>query len=224
MNAFSARRIYSSPVTGRQSGMAIGLILVAVALIATLGVTIALSSLNNYGTNYTPKKDALATAVINQGRNLRAGIATMTANGTAISSITLDTSGGTGLYNPSSGGVEPQSPNPAMLANSSATWTWKVDGSGNPVVKLYNVGNSANADYVMALPYIDPYTCTSIDNILHGITYTPQLAASVASDWQTAATSIDLSASNSGTQGWTEGCYMDSSGSNYVYVMTVRPQ
>lgn len=219
----------------RQNGFSIGVILMAVALLGALGTAVMLASRStSSGLSDTEAHDRVTAAIlINQARNLKNGIASMTAKGIRISSITFDTSGVAGLFNPSIGGTDPQTPpTPDAMWPGGYTWVWKVNSSGNPVVKLYNVGISANPDYVIALPGVAGETCYGVDMILHGYgnifnsgDSVPMLSAGPFSAWQSsaAATAVDLSASNSGTQGWQEGCFETPDG-DYVYIATVRAQ
>lgn len=213
----------------RQSGLAIGVILVAVALVAALGMVIAASSSYVFGYNSTPKDDALATALIAQARNLRGGVDTMTARGTSIKSITFDTSTTAGLFNPTIGGTDLQAPVPMAQASTSTGWIWKVDASGNPTLNMYNVGTS-QTDYAAVLPNVEYHVCEDINYILNNYWGIPGLnpANATFTNLTTPATTVDLSASNSGTQGWSEGCYVPV-GSNwttgpFVYIVTIRAQ
>lgn len=217
--------LHQCPV--RQDGLAIGVILVAVALVAALGMVIAASSSYVFGYSSTPKDDALASALIAEARNLRGGVDTMTARGTSISSITFDTSTTAGLFNPSIGGTDLQAPVPMAQASTSASWVWKVDASGNPTVNMYNVGTS-QTDYVAILPNVEYHVCYDINGVLNNYSGIPGLnpANATLTNLTTPATVVDLSASNSGTQGWSEGCYVPV-GSNwttgpFVYIVTIR--
>lgn len=212
----------------RHRGMAISLILIAVALVAVLGLALFYGSQSNPGTRQYPQSHALASALIEQAHNIRTGMETMSASGIPIGAITLDTDGTHGLYNPNIGAMEQQK----LPASIGGIWIYKVDTSGNPVVKLNGYGGDANPDYVLAVESVNMDVCGQINEILWGVKpndidanyLAPLLAAGTTSDWTTPATPIDLSASNSGTQGWSEGCARDAGQVNYVYWLGIRAE
>lgn len=212
------------------SGFALGLILIAIALMSAITIALMLSSRTNLGEWDYNKARTLGAGFVAQGRALRDGVAAMTGNGADITTITFDTSGTAGLFNASIGGTEKQVPDAEAIWSSTATYVWKVDSNGNPVVKLNGVGADANPDYVVMLPNVSTQACLGINIVLHAQGIIPQLNASLPlSSFTTPGTPIDLSASNSGTQGWSEGCFyfLDTSngGSQVnVYINTIRPE
>lgn len=215
----------------RQKGVAISLILVAVALLIAISTAIMMSNKTNSGSSQMENNRVNGEAILAQARNIRAGIEDMTGQGIQINTITFDTSGTSGLYNPSVGGTEPQPPltYPTYLhfSTSPANWIWKVDGSGNPVVKINGLGIDANADYVIIQPDLSISACYGVNQLLHGTATPPTVTGPATfSAWTTPATAIDLSAANA-TSGWTEGCFKyvdETSTTRYVYISPVRAQ
>lgn len=202
-----------------QTGIAISLILAAVALLAAMGALIAYSTRIGGQLSSHNADVADAMTLINQMSNIREGIKAMVARGVPLETISLDTNNGTapstgysinttGLYNPSLGGTEPQVP--PQRANeayypSYYTWHLATDGAGNPMVKLKNVGTTAGADLVVTLAGVRKGVCEQINKILNGTsastwpTITPASGTtgySVNADWgnRPSSTMIDLSA------------------------------
>lgn len=219
------------PPAMRQRGMALGLILVAVALMVGIGIAIMTTNYINLGDYHDPSASTAGATVLDQARNLRMGIEAMTNRGIPISAITFDTSGTSGLFNPSNGGIETQPPltYPTYIrdTNSPTNWVWKVDGSGNPVVKINGLGIDANPDYVLIMPDLSYEACKGVNQLLFNYPPPPTITGPATfSAWTTPSAAIDLSASGA-TGGRTEGCfiYVDENGvTRYVFISPVRAE
>lgn len=226
---------FPSTQPGRQRGVAIGVILTAIALTLVLGIALVAANFTNTGYANRPKDDTYAAALIAQARNIRAGIDMMTGRGIPISSITFGTSGTTALFDPQYGGAEIQPPIPGARSSTTTGWVWKVDANGNPTVKLYNVGINSNPDYVAILPNIDYETCSNINSQLNNDGSIWHMASNSANyiDLTTPARPVDLSFYAGHTFGHLDGCYLandgtwpsaTSMGGSYVFIVTIRAQ
>lgn len=199
-------------------GLAISTILLAVVLLAAIAVTIAMSSRSSNGNSSTQQAKLNAATLMNQAANMRIGFDRMAANGTDPTTITFDTSGTAGLFNPTVGGTVQQFPPSAAYKTPPGTPQWYY----NQNVKLEGIGTS-NADYVVLVTNISGAVCNSIMNQLYGMATPLQSAAATATIANlTSNAAVDFTSdSNHATQNRPEGCFGDVTGNFWVYYKAV---
>lgn len=198
----------------RNSGFAIGMILLVIVLIGAIvgAIAVASRSSNTNASGETAKIQA--SALLQQGINLRSGYDLMLARGADAGAISWDTSSPNGLFHPTDGGAVKQTPpSEAIVASADAVWKYKK------VVSLMGVGIDGNDDYVGVVANVKLKHCQYINHILYGMDTSatpPTAAAGSLADWQTEVTAINLSADASVT-GKPEGCIQTTTAGSYVY-------
>lgn len=202
-----------------QAGFAIGTILLIVALIAVISGAIALASRSTNTSTAEQSAKVLASTVVQQGTTMRGGFEKMMVSGLSIATVTFDTTAATGLFNPTDGGAVQQFPPAESLLTTTNQWVYKVDGSSNAVVKLKGIGVTATEDYMIALADLKQAVCEQINKLLYGSTTVPTLSVGAAADWNTAVTTLDLSADNA-VDKKPEQC-VKTTDSKYVFYKTV---
>ena len=172
----------------RQSGFAIGAVLLVIALIGVVAAAIAAATRGQTNTNTTTQQDTTnASALMYQAATLDGAFSRMVANGQAATGVTFDTTATTGLFNPTTGTSRPANP-PATAFTSGVPGTWTY----NKLVKLNGVGTAAAADYVVALTGLTSTVCAAINTKLVGAATIPNSTA--ASTAWAAGTAVDDSA------------------------------
>lgn len=208
----------------RTRGLAISTILLAVVLLAAIAVTIAMSSRSSNGNSSAQQAKLNAATLMNQGANIRIGFDRMAANGTDPTTITLDTSGTAGLFNPTIGGTVQQfPPSAAFTGGTAGSWYYGTN------VALEGIG-TASSDSVVFVTDITKPVCQSIMNQLYGVAITNNptqtaaanaTAANIASGGVSGAlgTAIDFTSdTNHATQNHPEGCFQElTPGTKYIY-------
>lgn len=187
------------PLPYRQRGLSMGLIMVAVALLAVIGMALMLSEKTGTLTSETRIAGVRAATLVQQAATLRSAWQNMARQiGTPVY-LEFNTSDmAMGLFNPSAGTTEVQTPPVAAFANTAnVNWIYKVDGSsgingGNPVVYLNNVGDANTTSWLVAVTGLQSGVCGQINQQLLGTTVIPAPAAGASTDWETPATVIDL--------------------------------
>lgn len=182
-------------------GLAIGLILLAILLLAAIAIAIAWGARQKSGGADEAKM--LATSILNEGATLKRGYDGLTVQGVPITSIAFDTTADTGLFNPTNG--IPAQILPAQALVRSATWiqlwdtngSWhSVEGAGtsftqDPSNNWYPTPQAPYNDYLAVLPYVSRNVCAAINTLITGSSHIPQLVDSVG-QW----TAIDGSGGN----------------------------
>lgn len=157
----------------RVRGLAIGFILLAVILIAAIGIAIAVGARGK--TSSLEESSALASAIVQQGVNIRLAVDRMVGDGVVKTAafITLDTDAHTGLYNPAFGYLPQQLPPAAAFTGSSAPSQWQLISrtSGSyPSIYAYGAlsigGMTLSSTYVI-LPYLTRSVCGAINYALY---------------------------------------------------------
>ncbi|MBZ0158350.1 MAG: hypothetical protein K8I29_19305 [Alphaproteobacteria bacterium] len=200
---------------GNEKGFIHTVILGAIVLAIAMAALWANTGKTNSSLASSKAAYGRATSVIEQGATFRLGFETIVANGVASSSVTFNTNSSTGLLNPSLSGISQQYPDKTLLATTTNTWVYKVDGSNNPVVKVQGIGVDASADYMVILPDLTQAACQNINQAITGSTSIPAPAAGTLAAWSTAATAIDLSA-DAAINKLSEAC-VQTTDTKYVY-------
>ncbi len=203
----------------QQRGVAIGLVLVIIALLAALGALMMSSSRGSFTNSNQEMNRINATSVMEQGMNLKLGFERMFPYVNA-DDVTFDTDATNGVFNPSKGGAMVQIPSPkAVVTPGTDVWVYKK------TVKIKGIGLDANPDYLVALPNVTLETCRHINNQVHNtaLSATPPTGAGTLADWKDGVdgsdTAVDMSAV-AAVDTWSEGC-MATSDTKYVHFQVV---
>lgn len=203
-------------------GLALSVILLAVVLLAALGVAVAIGSRSGPTNISSQKAKILAATLLHQAQAYRdADLAMMQAKGMPYFNPDLTTSGFYSMTDPAQGYTEPQQPpTDAYVSAASATWILKKDTSnGNATVTLMNVGTTA-ADYTIATVNLKIGVCQQLNQLLGGSTTIPVETVGTSTAWSTAATVMDLSG-EAAVNGKTAQCVQTMDG-QYVFYSTLR--
>lgn len=187
----------------KEEGIAIGAVLVIVALIAAVSVYLASGSRSRVEDPAGASNQLRSSAVLSQASALRDGFNVMVVRGTAPAAITADATA-TGLYNPTTGGASPQSPSADLFANPAAPSEWAIG-----TATVANIG-TATADRILFLEGLNDNVCASINTQLHGSATIPSVTAT--------AMGAAANFANSGNPGRMEGCVeLGTTGTNVYY-------
>lgn len=206
-------------------GIAIGIILTAVAVVVALGIAMTFSMRNSVAVSETNSQALLATTILTQAATLKSAIilaqaksgASMESQHLNTNSFTYTTSG-VGVYNPVDGADDPVTPPSGSITSSSTGWRWFGDGY---TAALTFPGSDGYYHYPITLSYLQQGVCAQINKSLTGSANIPVLTRSL--DLQTITGWIDLSAdSNSNAiSGYFEICFQDNRGV-YQYFKVVQ--
>lgn len=206
-------------------GIAIGIILAAVAVVVALGIAMTFSMRNSAAVSETNSQALLATTILTQAATLKSAIIlTQAKSGASMESQHLNANGfsytasGVGVYNPVDGADDPVSPPSGSITSSSSGWRWFGD---NYTAALIFPGFNGYYYYPITLSYLQQGVCAQINKSLTGSTSIPVLTRSL--DLQTITGWIDLTAdSNSNAiSGYSEICFEDNRGV-YEYYKIVQ--
>lgn len=178
----------TSRFSSTQHGMALGVILVCVALIAVIGATLAIASKTGSATSETREQGLLAGTILTQANLLKTGLMLKKfSQGDAY----LNSSQNYGVYYPNSGTMETQTPPIAAFAdNSNMSWTYYYCCWGQGI-KFMGVGLSNAYDSFMELGGLKKGVCQQINQQLLGTTNIQAPATYTWAQWQ--AGGLDLS-------------------------------
>lgn len=158
----------------RQNGIAVGMLLGIVALVAIIGIVVAGSLKSDENSVLSDATNKLyAGAVMNQAGDLKTGMNMIVAGGTGLvgvtkANITLDSAaynpltGTVGLFNAANGGAEFVSVNNVILTDSTTTWLYSAE-AGTSTVDFD--GNGTNDD-MLYLKNIKTEICNAINSAL----------------------------------------------------------
>ncbi len=182
-----------SKTINRQSGFAIGTILLAVILIAAIVSAIAIASRGSSTQSGREQARVQASTLLQQGANLRSGFERMVANGNDRGSITASADGADQAANCTNAAVT--NPNPANAVNclyhttEGGTTVQQIssaamDPAGGNMTRYYlirgvilsGVGNGNNI--VVALGDLRLDVCRQINNQVNGMLVTADPPAS----------------------------------------------
>jgi hypothetical protein len=212
------------PYLHANAGIAIGPILFIIAILAILAAAIAASSSSfNASTNSEGDK-AKASALIQIGDNLRAGMDRLTMeNGIAYNAWTINptnTSNNVDLFSPAGGGITPPS---IAMAGNPASDVWFYPQGAVPGIGVSN-GNTLQ----LALLNVTQGVCAEINNRANGQAIAPSgndlgnfaipaasgnIATSSNANWPQTNTAF----SNLNLTGRMVGCVNDSNGGSTGY-------
>lgn len=148
-----------------ERGLAIGVILLVVILVAAIGTAIAVSARGKS----SPKDSAksYASAIMQEGTNLRIASQRMVGDGVVKTAafITLDTNATTGLYNPAFGYLAKQYA-PASALTAPADWQIKAVTSGS-LPNIFAYGGMGGVDSTAVfIPNLTKEVCSAINYAL----------------------------------------------------------
>lgn len=191
----------------QQKGVALGVILGAIALIAAIGFALVSGSRQTTTNTATEKTKLDAAALMTQGVNLRDGVTRMLSNGVDVNNITADAAANTGLYHPTDGGAVQQVAPPTAVTTAT---DWALGD-----VQANAVGTTSGDDVIVYMGNVTQSVCGVINTQLRGDSTIP--AAGVALADFAAGTAADLSAVAGATS---EAC-VEETGGAYVYYTVV---
>lgn len=217
--------------TKHQRGVALlSIVMVVVALLALLGGIVSSSRGNTASTSEHTTK-LLATSIIDQGNNISVGASMMLSKGRSMVEVTDNstddgTGGVYGLYNPTVGGSQVQTP-VADALDTSQKWILKIDPAATtdatrPLFTASNVGTAA-ADYAVVLGDVKLAVCQQINAIVHGLSVTAvpdTVTTGALAAFTAAAGSVTTDAVKH--NGWQNGCVKTTDG-KYAYFNTLKP-
>lgn len=214
----SNRRFFFEACSRPPKGLALGMILLAIVLLAAIAVAIAVSARGDNGNAATEKNKTLASAIIQQGNTIKAGYdnysQTMGVSSCYIAlwdnSVPATTPVGHwyGLYDPTYSNILHQYPPPDAFADpTGATWMWKYSVC---VPLVHEPGFTAN-EAVIA-PDLTQGVCQQINQALYGTTAVPT-STEALSVWEVHTVGSTVYPSNANQA---QACVSTSDG-HYVY-------
>lgn len=192
----------------QQRGFAVGAVLLAIVLMAVVAGAIALGNRGSNANSAEQTARVNAATIIQESTNLRQGFDIMLARGTTVSTITFDATVNSGLFNPNTGGAQPQTiPGSAQITPSP--WVYKA-----ATLKVRGVGTDSGGDYAVVAVGIKDTVCQQIMQSLYNSSTLPASAVAESS-WGTAGTLVDLSAGIVGIDNRPEGCVTTTDGTDH---------
>lgn len=198
-----------------QKGFFNQMLLAGVAIMGVIGAYYMQSMVKTTKNTTRDEASMAAGTINNQLTALLNGAETFEMNGGAMSTLTMDNNGSTGLYNAANGGlVKPAVP---VKALETTTELWRYNNN----VKIKDLGNDASADYVFTLTDVKEDVCQQVNKALHGTADDAAPAASGATlaAWQTGA--VDMSTGIVGIDGKPYNCVGTSDSKFVVYGVAV---
>lgn len=200
----------------RQSGMAIGLILIALALVGILAVSLAASNSGNFFQIENQQSKTYAGIILKQASNWH-----------DAHTLKQYADGKTGYYivqsdmtDINTGWIEAQQPpNDSFTSASSAQWIYKAINTGQPAVRLANTGSNGWVQTVVLVNLKQP-VCEQINYLLQGSTTVPVETVGTSSNWSNPSTVMDLTGETA-TSGKPNQCVQASDGP-YVFYATIQ--
>lgn len=203
----------------RQGGF-IGVIFVAIALLAIVMVALGLMSRSSNGSTSEQSAKTNASILLKQTSDFKIGFDTLVLK-IAPSAVTFDTAANTGLFDPSANAkyaVKHIAPSSAQTASTSY--------SLHALVSLPGIGAAGNSpDVVAVLPNVTAAVCKQIHKALYNDdTGTFATSAGSLADWTGGVAAINDSASVSAVYlNHFEGC-VAASGSELIYYKALAEQ
>lgn len=200
----------------------VGVVFLAIALIGIVIAAIAAMSRSSSSGTADQAAKTNAAIVIKQASDFKSGVDRMIVNGVSPSSITFDSTVGTGLFDPTAGAqyAVKHSPPAAIFTTPPTTPTYYY----NAQVNLPGIGSAA-ADYVVAVGPLTLTACQQINRILYNdpLTATPATSGASVTAWTTTPAAVDDSALTTATNynARPEGCVGTSTAGSYVYYKAV---
>ena len=140
--------------------------IVVIILFGSVAFFLAGQGVNSgFSSKYT--NQAKASALMTSAGYITTGFDSVTLSGQTPGSVTFDTTTGTGVFDPSSGGATLQSIDPDMLARQTASldgiWIYRSNA-----ITMKGVGTAA-ADYTIMVSGLKKAICQQINYALHGV-------------------------------------------------------
>jgi hypothetical protein len=206
--------------------MAIGVILTAVALVVALGIALTYSMRAGSAVSETNSQALLASTLINQAATLKSALVVSTEKDTYYEALhtfanqawdqTNNTDLGIGIYNPSQGAADPQTPPPGSITSSSTGWRWSGYNWSTPI----DLPGQNNYYYLISLSYVQPAVCAQINKQLTGSTAIPVVTTTFNLQTISGWNNVSNNAAYSALSGYLEICFVDST-NNYQYYRTI---
>lgn len=193
-----------------QQGLAIGMLILIIALAAVIVGAVTLASNQGRASGTEEKNKLQALAVIGQAENLRQAFDRITGTGVAPELVTFDATS-TGMFNISNGGIaKPNLPDTYYEDLSSDTgWFYKKQ------LSVSGLGTNS-PEYLVAVYNLPRSLCRQINHLLHGLPkkFNPGTTATISVWWTTMNVSAIVGSVDA--SGRDEYCTKDASGA-FVY-------
>lgn len=173
----------------RQGGFIVQMVLIGIVLIGLVMAYIARSSKGSSSQTDGEQAKLDAQSIVKIGTDLQTMSQRFAADHN-LANMTLDTTAGTGLYDPAQGlGTEVQVPGSAMVSGSDTSFTY--DKTGVTVTSLMTNA----AEYVVRVDGVKDLVCQHINRILYGVDVSTAIPATVGTR-QEGCASIGASSAN----------------------------
>lgn len=195
----------------KQKGFSLVAAFIVIAiLMAVVAYFIAGQGMNTSATG-TYSNSARASSLISQAAYIQGGVNVMITSGQVTAGqLTFDTATTTGLFNPSTGGAQPQSPDPSSYTVTTPFWAYRganfmIEGVGT---------NITTPQYALVSMDLKKSVCEAINTQLHGSINIPSAnalgtavisTATATSPSATGASNVTLGTAGTIT-GWDKGC------------------
>lgn len=192
-------------------GMAIAIIITAVALAVLIGVALTLAARAGASTSEANHQAAVATILLEQAATIKTALEATQAKNEGyfnLLDLTYNRSDRSeeGIYHPVDGMTVPQNPPGEAFTTGTGSWAfYPSNGRSAYTIYLNGVGTANGTDSVIVLSGLTQGVCQQIDKLLLGSPTIP--ATSVAVNFSNASTDLRGEASLNGLY---EVCFKDS--------------
>jgi hypothetical protein len=194
----------------------VGIVFLAIALIGIVIAAIAAMSRSSSSGAADQSVRTNVAVLLKQASDFKNGFDRMIISGVPASSVTFDTTAGSGLFDPTPGAqysVNHKAPGALFMPSATVSYYYST------FIQVPDIGSPAAPDAVVTAGPITLLACQSINKILYNdlITGSPATSSGSLSAWTSLPSAIDDSTSSAvNYSGRPEGCVATSDGS-YVY-------